>query len=175
MKKGTLFTKWIAVLCAMLLTVSLFAIPAFADTTAAETEADTTVTEEVTDADTSDETTADTSDETSADEEETTGSGSGTTTNKNEKKGLSTQTIVWLIVAAVVVVVGVVLGIKFRERIKKFLRVYKSEAKKIVWLPWDQTKKSTIVVIIVLLICAAAICLLDFGLSKGILAFINLF
>ena len=68
-----------------------------------------------------------------------------------------------------------ILGIKFREKIKKFLRVYKSESKKIVWLPWDQTKKSTLVVCVVLIVCAAVICLLDVGLSKGFLAFIGLF
>ena len=88
---------------------------------------------------------------------------------------MGTGTIIGLIIAAAVLAVAVVLGIKYREKIKKFLRVYKSELKKVVWFPWDQTKKSTLVVIVVLLICAVAICLLDFGLSKAILAFINLF
>ncbi len=92
-----------------------------------------------------------------------------------EKKGLSTGAIVGIIIAAVVVVIAVVLGIKFREKIAKFFRVYKSESKKIVWLPWDQTKKSTLVVLVVLVVCALAICLLDFGLSRGYLAFLNLF
>ena len=126
MKKGTL-KKWLTALCAVLSTLSLFAIPAFAE------EADAA------------------------------------------KKGLSTGTIVTLIVTAVIVVAAVVLCIVFREKVKKFLRVYKSEVKKIVWLPWNQTRKSTLVVVIVLVVCAAAICLLDFGLSKGFLAFINLF
>jgi len=44
-----------------------------------------------------------------------------------------------------------------------------------VWLSWDQTKKSTLVVLVVLIICAVVICLLDYGLSKGIMAFIDLF
>ena len=127
MKKGTM-KKWIALLCTVLLSISLFAIPAFA--------------EEATDA---------------------------------AKKGLSTGAIVGIIVGAVVLVVAVVLCIKFREKISKFLRVYKSEVKKIVWLPWDQTKKNTWVVLVVLFVCAAVICLLDFGLGHGILAFINLF
>ena len=170
MKKGTLLKRWIAVLCAMILTVSLFAIPAFADTTESSTgETDEVSTEEST------EESAEESTEASTDEEETTGDGATDTDEDDDKGGLSTTTIVWLIVGAVILVIAVVLCIKFREKIKKFLRVYKSEAKKIVWLPWDQTKKSTLVVIVVLLICAAAICLLDFGLSKAILAFINLF
>ena len=127
MKKGTL-RKWMALLCTVLLSISLFAIPAFA----AE-EADTA------------------------------------------KKGLTTGAIVGIVIAAVVVVAAVILGIKFREKIKKFLRVYKSEAKKIVWLPWDQTRKSTLVVCVVLVVCAAVICLLDVGLSKGFIWFIELF
>ena len=127
MKKGTL-KKWTALLCTVLLTISLFAIPAFA--------------EEATDA---------------------------------AKKGLSTGDIIGIIIGAVILAVAVVLCIKFREKIGKFLRVYKSECNKIVWLPWDQTKKSSFVVIVVLIVCALAICLLDFALSKGILAFINLF
>jgi preprotein translocase SecE subunit len=126
MKKGTL-KKWMTVLLTALLSISLFAIPAFA----AEADA--------------------------------------------ASKKLSTGTIVGIIIAVVVVVAAVVLGIKFREKIKKFLRVYKSESKKIVWLPWDQTKKSTLVVIVVLIACAAAICLIDLGLQNGFLAFIKLF
>ena len=126
MKKGTL-KKWMTVLLTALLSISLFAIPAFA------AEADTA------------------------------------------SKKLSTGTIIGIIIAVVVVAAAVILGIKFREKIKKFLRVYKSETKKIVWLPWDQTKKSTLVVCVVLIVCAAVICLLDVGLSKGFLAFIGLF
>ena len=64
---------------------------------------------------------------------------------------------------------------KKKGRIKEAWRGFKSETKKIVWLPWDQTKKNTWVVLVVLFVCAAVICLLDFGLGHGILAFINLF
>ena len=127
MKNGTL-KKWTAAMLVALLTISLFAIPAFA----ADGDA-------------------------------------------NAAGGLSTGWIVAIIVAAVVLIVAVVLGIKFREKISKFFRVYKSESKKIVWLPWKQTLKSSYVVIVLLIICAVAICLLDFGLSKGISAFIGLF
>ena len=179
MKTGTLLKRWTVAFLAIVLSICLFAIPAFADSS--ETTADTTESSETTE--TTDESTAesteevtmaDDTDETTADGTETTGT-SGNKNDNNNKKGLSTQTIVWLIVAAAVVVIGAVLGIKFREKIGKFLRVYKSESKKIVWLPWDQTKKNTLIVIAVLLICAIAICLIDYALSKGILAFINLF
>ncbi|MBR3894222.1 MAG: preprotein translocase subunit SecE [Clostridia bacterium] len=92
-----------------------------------------------------------------------------------KKKGLTVGAYIGIGVAVVVLVVAVVLCIKFREKIGKFFRTYKSESKKISWLSWEQTKKSTWVVLVVLVICAAAICLLDFGLGHGILAFIELF
>ena len=128
MKTGTLLKKWAAVICTLLATMSLFAIPAFA------AEADGAA-----------------------------------------KKGLSVGAIVGIAVGALALVAAVVLCIKFREKIGKFLRTYKSEAKKISWLSWEQTRKSTWVVLLVLFICAAVICLLDFALGHGILAFINLF
>ena len=98
-----------------------------------------------------------------------------TETAAENSKGLSTGLLIGLIIGAVVLAIAIVLCIKFREKIGKFFRVYKSEAKKIVWLSWAQTKKSTGVVLLVLVVCAIVICLLDLGLSQGILAFIKLF
>ena len=49
--------------------------------------------------------------------------GANTTTAK-----LSTADIIWIIIGGVLVVAGVVLGIKYRENIVKALRVYKSES-----------------------------------------------
>ena len=129
MKTGILFKKWTAVLCAVLMMISLFAIPAFADEAA----------------------------------------------SGQESSGIDAGLLIGLIIAAVILVVAVVLCIRFRENIGKFFRVYKSEAKKIVWLSWAQTKKSTGVVLLVPAVCAIVICLLDLGLSQGILAFIKLF
>ena len=116
-----LLKKWMLALSAMLLTMSLFAIPALA--------------------------------------------------HEGEEAADKFPTwAIWAIVGGVVVIAAVVLGIIFREKIGKFLRVYKSEWKKIVWLPWNQTKKSTLVVLVVLIVCATVICLLDLGLFKGITA-----
>ena len=128
MKTGNLFKKWTAALVAVLMMISLFAIPAFA---AEETAP--------------------------------------------EEKGINTGLIIGLIIGAVVLAVVVILCIKFREKIGKFFRVYKSEAKKIVWLPWSQTKKSTLVVLVVLILCAVAICLIDLALSRSFLKFVELF
>lgn len=88
---------------------------------------------------------------------------------------MTTGQIVGIVIAAVVLAVAIVLCIRFREKIKKFLRVYKSELKKVVWLPWDQTRKSTLVVLVVMVVFAVAICLLDWGLGEGFLAFVDLF
>ncbi|MBQ7335615.1 MAG: preprotein translocase subunit SecE [Clostridia bacterium] len=96
-------------------------------------------------------------------------------TTETEPQGLSTAAWVWIIIGAVLLVAAVVLGIKFREQIVKGLRVMKSEFKKVSWLSWEQTRKSTRVVILVLLACAIVICLLDLGLSKGFLAMISAF
>ena len=89
------------------------------------------------------------------------------------EEGLSTAAIVWIVIGGVLVVAGVVLGIKYREKIAKGLRVYKSEFKKVSWLSWKDTRKSSLVVLGVLVVCALVICLLDLGLYKGLLALIQ--
>ena len=129
MKTGILFKKWTAVLCAVLMMISLFAIPAFADEAA----------------------------------------------SGQESSGIDAGLLIGLIIAAVILVVAVILCIRFRENIGKFFRVYKSEAKKVVWLPWNQTKKSTLVVLVVLIVFAVAICLIDLALSRSFLKFVELF
>ena len=175
MKTGNLLKRWSAAIVALLLTVVLFAVPAFAEDTTevTTTEEVTTESEEVTTAG-EEVTTADEHDH-DHEEEETTGSAASSESNTEEKKGLSTQSIITLCIFGVLIVAAVVLGIIFREKVAKFLRVYKSESKKIVWLPWEQTKKSTLVVLLVLVLCALAICLLDFALGQGYLAFLKLF
>ena len=127
-----LFSRTLALVCAILMMISLFALPAFAH------EGHDHEGEEVV-----------------------------------EEQGLSTAAIVWIVIGGVLVVAGVVLGIKYRENIVKALRVYKSEFKKVSWLSWKDTKKSSLVVLGVLIACAVVICVLDLGLSKGLLAMIQ--
>ena len=127
-----LFNRTLALVCAVLMMISLFALPAFAH------EGHDHEGEEVV-----------------------------------EEQGLSTAAIVWIVIGGVLVVAGVVLGIKYREKIAKALRVYKSEFKKVSWLSWKDTKKSSLVVLGVLVACALVICLLDLGLYKGLLAMIQ--
>ena len=125
-----LFNRTLALVCAVLMMISLFALPAFAHDGHDHAE-------------------------------------------ETAQKGLSTAAIVWIVIGGVLVVAGVVLGIKYREKIVKALRVYKSEFKKVSWLSWKDTKKSSLVVLGVLAACALVICLLDLGLYNGLLALIQ--
>ena len=52
------------------------------------------------------------------------------------------------------------------KRVAKFLRDYKSEAKKIVWPNLRDVAKNTVIVLIMCAVVGAFIWLLDFGLSK---------
>ena len=131
-----LFNRTLALICAVLMMISLFALPAFAHE-GEDHDHDHDHEEEVV------------------------------------EEGLSTAAIVWIVIGGVLVVAGVVLGIKYREKIAKGLRVYKSEFKKVSWLSWKDTKKNSLVVLGVLVACALVICLLDLGLSKGLLAMIQ--
>ena len=132
MNMKNLLNRSLALVCAILMMISLFALPAFAH------EGHDHEGEEVV-----------------------------------EEQGLSTTAIVWIVIGGVLVVAGVVLGIKYREKIVKALRVYKSEFKKVSWLSWKDTRKSSLVVLVVLAACALVICLLDLGLSKGLLAMVQ--
>ena len=141
-------TRWSAVLCAVLLMISLFAVPVFAD----DTE---TLTAEAT---------------TESASESTTGTTNPTgdpVDGDKKDEGLSITAIVWIVVGAILVIVLAILGIKFRENIARGLRVYKSEFKKVSWLSWEQTRKSTFVVVILLVAFALVIGLLDMGLFEG--------
>lgn len=78
------------------------------------------------------------------------------------------------ILAAILVAV-VVLGFRNRAKFSKIAGEYESEVKRVTWLSWAETKRSTVVVLLALIVCALVICLLDLGLGKGILALIGLF
>ena len=124
-----LLNRALALICVVLMMVSLFALPAFAHEGEDHNHAEET-----------------------------------TTTTGNDNTAL----IVWIIVGGVLVVAGVVLGIKYRENIVKALRVYKSEFKKVSWLSWEQTRKSTLVVVVILVVVALAAILFGIGLPDFI-------
>ena len=126
----TMLSRILALACVVLMMVSLFALPAFA-------------------------------------EEDHTGHDHATETNN------LVQIIPWAALGGVVVIGVAVLLIKCPEKIAKGLRVYKSEFKKVSWLSWKETKKSSLVVLGMLAAFALVICLLDLGLYEGLMALIN--
>ena len=60
--------------------------------------------------------------------------------------------------------------VKLSTRIATAFRSYKSEVKKIVWSPWNQVRKNTLVVVVVIVASAAAVGLLDYAFSQGLIA-----
>ena len=122
----TMMNRILALVCVVLMMVSLFALPAFAD-----------------------------------------GHGHDETAEK------LILILPWAVVGGIIVIAVAVLLIKCPEKIAKALRVYKSEFKKVSWLSWKETKKSSLVVLGMLAACALVICLLDLGLYEGLMALIN--
>ena len=131
MNMKNLLNRALALICVVLMMVSLFALPAFADEHEGHDHATTT-------------------------------------TNANLVK-----IIPWIVLGGVIVVGVAVLLIKCPEKIAKGLRVYKSEFKKVSWLSWKETKKSSLIVLGMLAACALVICLLDLGLYEGMVALIQ--
>ena len=122
-----LLNRTLALICVVLMMVSLFALPAFA-----------------------------------ADEHE-----------GHDHAANLVQIIPWAVLGGVIVIGVAVLLIKRPEKIFKGLRVYKSEFKKVSWLSWKETKKSSLIVLGMLAACALVICLLDLGLYEGMIALIK--
>ena len=98
-----------------------------------------------------------------------------TSEDKKDEKKLSTFFWVSIGIFGVAIIAGVIVGIIKREKLKVWWKSYKSELKKIVWMPWPQVRKNSIVVIVVVVALAAVIGLLDFAFSKGIIALGSLF
>ena len=60
--------------------------------------------------------------------------------------------------------------VKLSTRIATAFRSYKSEVKKIVWSPWNQVRKNTLVVVVVIVASAAAVGVLDYVFTHGLIA-----
>ena len=97
------------------------------------------------------------------------------TVSVGKKFVMSTGNIVVEGILGAILILVVVLGIRNRAKVSKVAGEYESEVKRVTWLSWAETKRSTVVVLIALVVCALVICLLDFGLSEGINAIIRLF
>ena len=165
----------LAALLSLLMLFSAFAIPAFAEdattgeTTAAETTVETTA--ENTESESASETTAATT--TAA-----TTTAATTTENKEEAEKKKQQKIrgyINLGVGAVILIALAVLIFVYRAKIPTWWKGLKSECGKITWCPKEKLKKNTIVVVIIILVIAAAIGVLDFVFSRGMILLGDLF
>ena len=169
----------LAALLSLLMLFSAFAVPAFAEdaTTAEETTAAETVEETEAGSDTESE---------SATEQGTEASTTASATTKEEtttedkaaaeaKKQQKTRGIINLCVGAAILVALAVLVIVYRAKIPTWWKGLKSECGKITWCPKEKLKKNTFVVVIIILVIAAAIGVLDFVFSRGMILLGDLF
>ena len=159
-------TKLTSLFAVLALVFALFC--AASTVCAADTEAETTAAAEAGETEAT---------ETEPEATEPAGSGTLTTGTDTEKKDLNWDLIITLGVIGAAVIVLLLLylfNVKFRERVKKFFKEYRSELKKIVWSPARDVKKNTIVVIVVALAFAIAIGILDVVFSRGFSSITNL-
>ena len=90
----------------------------------------------------------------------------------NDKVILTLGEVIVLGVLLAILVAVLVILLKNREKTASVIREYESEAKRITWMSWKDTKKSSLVVIIGLVVSSTVICFLDLGLSTGFFAFV---
>ena len=164
----------LAALLSLLMLVSMLAVvPAFAEdaTTAEETTVAETV--EATEPESSEETEAGTSAESSTEKgTEASTKEETTTVNKEEQEKAKQRRIrgyINLGVGAVILIGLAVLAFVFRAKIPAWWKGLKSECGKITWCPKDKLKKNVFVVIIIIVAIAAAIGVLDFVFSRGMI------
>ena len=164
----------LAALLSLLMLVSMLAVvPAFAEdaTTAEETTVAETV--EATEPESSAATEAGTSAESSTEKgTEASTKEETTTVNKDELEKAKQRRIrgyINLGVGAVILIGLAVLAFVFRAKIPAWWKGLKSECGKITWCPKDKLKKNVFVVIIIIVAIAAAIGVLDFVFSRGMI------
>lgn len=94
---------------------------------------------------------------------------------KNAKKATKKALIINGIIIGAIIVIGVALIIKFREKLGAFLRSVKSELKKIVWSSKTQTRKSFLVVVVVAIAVALLLFIVNTAFTNGISMLADLF
>ncbi len=170
----------IALLVSLALVLSFLTIGVLAtDAEAGGDENDTTTVEEQS-------TTTVENESTSAEEEEdSTTKGEASTTTKSEAATTVdehaghdhgegegekdyTSLIVTLSIVAVIIIIAAIVAIKNRVKLAAFLRSVKSEMKKIVWSPKDQTRKNFWVVMIICIAVIILVAILDVAFGTGI-------
>ena len=170
-----------------LLMLIVLTVPAFAEevTTGEEVEATVAETEVATEPETGDEagtedgteagTSGDTAKDTTASTKEETTTKAPNEADAAAKKKQLTRGIINLSVGALIVLILGILAIKNRAKIPTWWKSLKSECGKITWCPKDKLKKNVFVVVIIILVIAAAIGVLDFVFSRGMILLGDLF
>ena len=165
----------IALLVSLALVLSVLTVSVFADEVdPSQGEEQTTTTtveggdnnEEQTTTTNGEETTTTKKDETTTTADPHAGHDHGT----GEEEKDYTNLIITLAVLAVIIIAGVVLAIINRVKLKAFLRSVKSEMKKVVWSPADQTRKNFLVVMVICVAVIILVAVLDIAFGKGISA-----
>ncbi len=154
--------KILAALLAVAVMLSFTMVTVFAEEateTVADSSADTTE-------ETKAETKAETEDEHKHDSSEK--EDSKTDKEKEAEKFLLMTGLVTLGIIVVVLICVAVWALKDKERALKTWRSFKSEFKKIVWADRHQTTKNTILVILAVVVFGAAIGLVDYLFSLGV-------
>lgn len=179
----TKFMKSISLLLAVLLAMSL-SFTVLADESNVESDA---VSESVSADASTEESNADTSkEESKADtskEESKADTSKEESKTENKTEAVEDSTFPWarvitLIVIVVLIVIAWVLtktNSKLGQRIKKFVKEYASEIKKVSWSSPKDTAKATGVVLVIVIIAALAIGLLDLGFTQLIKGLVYLF
>lgn len=150
--------KFVAVLLAALLMLSVFAIPAFAEESSSATGSSAEVASSA---------------ETQSSANSSATNGGTDTDKKEEKKAPNWDAIIAggvVLLAILVVLVIYLVNPNFHAKVNKFFKDYSSELKKVVWSPVRDVKKNTAIVLIFSAFFAIVIGLLDFVFSKGIIA-----
>jgi len=83
--------------------------------------------------------------------------------------------IVITLVAVIAFVIVFFVLPKRREKSVKFCRALKSECKKVSWLSWSQTVKSSLVVAVLAVSIALVVGLLDMGFTKALEVLVVMF
>lgn len=173
----------LAALLSLLMILSLTAVTAFAEET--DTTADTQAVVETGtgEADTNTDTEPVTGEAATGEVDTTVETGTEAGTSAGTEAGTKEETttpapkdntgliraLVNLGVGVVILVVLGILAYKNRAKIPGWWKGLKSECGKITWCPKDKLKKNTLVVVVIILAIAAAIGVLDFVFSRGMI------
>ena len=176
----------IALLVSLVLVLSFFTVGVFADETTEPVSEEASATEEVsatetesaaeTESATETATATESTTETATTEATTTTASTTTTTGDHDHDEFNwTELIVNLVIGGIIIIVGAILIIKNRVKLAAFLRSVKSETKKVVWSPKDQTRKNFLVVVVICVAVVILVGILDFAFGYGIAGLAKLF